>query len=157
MYIPLQSMYICHQKEGSKPIIQEVLYLLTGVETLTSQRLFQWSKQMVVTEYEIRVIGRMFENSLLQLLWFRSSHSGVMRPSIVVQEIDSEDQGAPSFGLVVCLNFVQKLTIVLSIHRAPFMKKINDQNLFVVPKNRCERLYRHWLLNHVPINNASNC
>jgi hypothetical protein len=87
---------------------------------------------------QIWAIGGLFQGFPVEFLQFISSQNGCVRLGIVVDQNHISDWLITPFGLVCGFHIVQKLAVVRSIHSTTFVKEVDEQYAFPVPKNGCE-------------------
>jgi len=125
----IKSLRTCHG-----PIAHELLYFVIALKSMSTQCLLQWPKQMIIAGGQIWAVGWMFQGFPVEFLQFISC----VRPGIVAEQNHISDWLTAPFVLVCGFHVVQKLAVVRSIHSTTFVKEVDEQYAFPVPKNGCE-------------------
>jgi cytochrome bd-type quinol oxidase subunit 2 len=93
---------------------------------------------MIIAGGQIWAVGWLFQGFPVEFLQFIPSQNGCVRPGIVVEQNHISDWLNAPFGLVCGFHIVQKLAVVCDIHSTTFVKEVDEQYTFPVPKNGCE-------------------
>ncbi|GBL83829.1 hypothetical protein AVEN_132706-1 [Araneus ventricosus] len=128
----------------AEPLNDGFLNFGIGPKIVTCQVLLQRSEEMKNTWYEIRTVGRVFQNIPLETLFQITCNRGRMRSGIVVQQQDNFREQYQSFSAKCLVQPVQRGTIIDNIHGSFTHMEINQQQTLVVPKDSGHNFLRGW-------------
>lgn len=137
VYLPLQY---------PKPIFDSFLDLLFIWKSLSIQKLFWFIEKMIIQWFHIRGVGWVSYNIPSKWNKLVLSEPGCMRSGVVKKEWHTTSQYSPPRTFDFFFQLLKCLTVRSSIDCDLFGHKINQQDPFPIPKDRCHDI-PFWKLN----------
>ncbi|GBN33026.1 hypothetical protein AVEN_264403-1 [Araneus ventricosus] len=118
----------------SEPLNDGFLNFAIGSEMATCRVLLQRPEEMNIIWFEIRAVGRVFQNIPSETLFQITCNRSRMRSGVVVLQQDTFSEQSRSFPAKCFAQPGQRDTITGSIHGRSMRMEINQQQTLMGPK-----------------------